>query len=120
MKRRDPARSGRLFDDPARTRRGYGRTRRAAARTVAAWRDTGKLEAADDLAKQLLYESTALLDETLADPDDSHYVRAMVLGKVTDVVRYVEARVAPGDAGGPSLADLLAGVHDDADTGPPD
>ena len=44
---------------------------------------------------------------------------ALVLGRVTDVVRFVHDRVA-GDADGPTLADMLAGMDDAAHAGPPD
>lgn len=83
------------------------------------WRSTRKLEDADAVAVSLLYTGADLLDAVSNDPDESAYVRAVVLGRVTDVVRFVVDRVAGDDDGGPTLADMLAGVVDTADTGPP-
>jgi hypothetical protein len=109
-----------LWDDPPGSRPKRGRTRRAAERTVKAWRDTRKLDEADAVAVSLLYSAADLLDEARADPDESRYVRAMVLGRATDVVRFVVDRVAGDDGIGPSLADLLAEVGNGPHTGPAD
>ena len=103
-------------DPPKRSR---GRTRRAAEQTVRAWRTTQKLEDADALAVSLLYSGADLLDEARADPEQTTYVRALVLGRVTEVVRFVTDRVSD-DTGGATLADLLAAMDDPADVGPPD
>ena len=92
---------------------------RSIGTTLNAWHQTGKLDRADAVFVQLLREAGYLLDRTRADADESNYTAALVLGKVTDVVRLVADRVAPDDAGaGPSLVDLLTGVLDQADTGP--
>lgn len=108
-----------LWDDPPGSRPKRGRTRRAAERTVKAWRSTQKLEDADVLAVSLLYTAADVLDRTVSDADESNYTTALVLGRVTDVVRFVHDRVA-GDADGPTLADMLAGMDDAAHAGPPD
>jgi len=117
MKRSPPGPA--LWADPPRSGRIRGRTRRAAEQTVRAWRSTGKLDDADRLAVSLLYSAADLVDETRANADDSSYVRAIVLGRATEVIRFVSERVA-GDADGPTLADLLAEVGDGADAGPGD
>lgn len=106
--------------DPDRSGQTRGRTRRAAERTWKAWRDTGKVADADTLAQSLLYRSADLLDEVCSPlADESAYTRAFVLGRAVDVARFVTDRVA-GDADGPTLADLLAGMVDAEDAGPPD
>ena len=118
MKRGVPTPS--LWDDPARSARKRGRTRRAAELTVRSWRSTKKLEDADAVAVSLLYTAADLVDDVRADPDESNYVRALVLGRATDVVRFVVDRVAGDDDTGPTLADLLAGVVHAEDAGPGD
>lgn len=109
-----------LWDDPPGPRPKRGRTRRAAERTVRTWRTTRKLDEADAVAVSLLYSAADLLDETRADADESRYVQAMVLGRATDVVRFVVERVAGDDTDGPTLADLLAAVDNPAHVGPSD
>jgi hypothetical protein len=100
-------------------RRSRGRTRRAAEVTVRVWRTTGKVADADALAVSLLYSGADLLDDARADPDLGAYTRALVLGRVTEVARFVYDRVSD-DADGVTLADLLAEMDDAAHTGPPD
>ena len=103
-------------DPPKRSR---GRTRRAAEQTVRVWRGTGKLDDADALAVSLLYSGADLLDEARADPELGAYTRALVLGRVTDVARFVHDRVSD-DAAGATLADLLAAMDDPAHADPAD
>lgn len=109
-----------LWPDPPGSRRTRGPLRRAAGTTWQAWSDARKVERCDELTRVLLYRAADLADDTL-DPfaDESAYTRAVVLGRVLDVVRFVHDRVA-GDADGPTLADLLASMDEPADTGPPD
>lgn len=114
------ARGPSLWDETPRSGRNRGRQRRAAEATVRAWRSTGKLEDADAALVALLYAASDELDTVRSDPDESAYVRAVVLGRATDVTRFVVERVGHDIDPGPSLADLLAATPDTEDAGPPD
>ena len=101
---------GSLF--PTTRRRSRGRCRRGFDDTIAALRALGRLEPIDAGLVALCRVAADELDAATADPDESRYVRGVLVARYHGVLSHLLAR--PDTANDDdSLADLFAAVGDD-------
>lgn len=102
----------------ARGRRRRGRARRALDESVAAWRAGGMLEPADAALIALARITADNLDAAELDTDESRYTVGALAGRHRDVLLAIYDRHRLADTG-PTLAELLAAVGNEADAEPP-
>ena len=106
----------RLFPTvPARPR---GRVTNGLEATVRAMRDLGRLEPVDAALVALVREAAAQLQAAVFDADESRYTRGVLIGRYESVLSHLLA--VPDRDAGAELADLFAGMVDDAQPVPPD
>ena len=107
-----------IWAEPRR-KRTIGRARRGFDKTVAALRETGRIEKADEAVLALGRIVTDLVDETMADRDESRFTKARVLAEARAMLMLIcdHDNVDLGT----SLEELLsAPMGDPAEPGPSD
>ncbi len=96
---------------PTPPKRARGRVTIGLEHTITALRAGGRLEPVDDALVALAREAAALVAGAVADPDESRYVCATLLGRYDTVLSHLLGR-PDDDTGRPTLGDLLAGALD--------
>jgi len=81
-------------------------------------RDLGRLEPVDAALVALAREAAAQLQGAVFDDDESRYTRAVLVARYHTVLVHLLA--VPDRDSGAELADLFAGMGDDAQPVPPD
>lgn len=109
-------RQPRLFGpNPRRT----GRARSGWDVSVAALRQTGRIEAVDEFVVKLGRVAADELDAACSDPDESRYTRGVLMARALDVYRVLRTAENPA-ANVDSFADLLSELEHAEDTRPTD
>ena len=101
-----------LWTDPTRKRK-IGRARRGFDKTVSALRETGRIEKADEAVLALGRIVTDLVDETMADRDESRFTKARVLAEARAMLMLIRDHDDLDLSA--SLEDLLAAPLGDAE-----
>ena len=101
-----------MWTDPSRKRK-IGRARRGFDQTVRALRETGRIEKSDEAVLALGRIVTDLVDETMADAEESRFTKARVLAEA----RAMLVLICDHDHVdiGASLEELLASPLGDAE-----